>query len=93
MKQSPHNPDYRLISVTLNNKEFVYAEQNYTGGNPGLEIYYYAPEADHFHYSRRFKPNTVPAIYQLLFRKLKQCTSMCRPGHKLELSLSGYQSI
>lgn len=86
MIQETHNPHCRLISVTINNKEFVYGEENITGSNPGLEVY-------HPKYSRRYKPNTVPVIYQILFRKLKKMTAACRPGHKLTLSIDEFKQL
>lgn len=87
-----HNPDYKLISVTINNKEFVYGESN-TGENPGLEIYFYKEGTDHFYYSRRYPANKIPGIYSMLYRHLKALKKYCATGNKLSLDRIEYHDI
>jgi hypothetical protein len=94
MNMQKHNPDYKLISVTINNLEFVYGETN-TGDNPGLEIYYFNDNthaAGHY-YSRRYTANKIPGIYSFLYRRLKALTPYCATGNRLTMDALEYHDI
>jgi len=86
MKSAPHNPNYKLISVTIDNKELVYGETN-DGQNKGLEVYF--PK-----YSRRFEYNIkLPQKYIELWWNLESQIKNCLPGHKIELTNDEYRAI
>ena len=91
-KSVKHNPDYKLIGVTINNREFVYGISN-EGTNPGLEVYYKNPGETHHYYSKRFGAFDIPQIYFVLYLKLKALADQCQPGHKITLSLTEYQNL
>lgn len=74
--QQKHNPDYKLVSKTVNGIEYVYGISN-SGTNEGLEVYY-------GNYSRRFLK--IPIKYQSLFQELKGYSNKVNPGHNLNLT-------
>lgn len=93
MELQKHNPDYKLISVFINGKEFVYGETN-TGDNLGLEIYYQRGNSDKGHYySRRYPADKILGIYSFLYRHLKALIPYCPEGHKLSLNRAEYHDI
>lgn len=92
LKGTPHNPNYKLVSVRIQNKKFVYGETN-NGENEGLEVYHYKEGADHFYYSRRYSYIQVPIVYLMLYRKLKDQMHTVKPGCKLILTNEQYRAI
>ena len=87
MKTHPHNPDYKLISVLINGKEFVYGETN-TGENKGLEVHYLndGQISKGHYYSRRYTDTRkLPMVYNELYYWLQSIVKYCKPGHKLYL--------
>jgi hypothetical protein len=95
MNLQPHNPNYKLVGVIINNKEFVFGVDN-NGNNEGLEVYYKKSNdpAQHFYYSRRFTgPRNIPMVYNELFIKLKKMVAECLPGYKLTLELTDFKNI
>lgn len=93
MQQLKHNPDYKLIGVRINNKEFVYGETN-NGNNKGLEVFYYKGDAIHFYYSRRFSNSRlIPMSYDILYKNLESLINAVLPGHKLTLVNNDYSKL
>lgn len=89
-EQLPHNPQYKLVEVEIDNKTLVYGETN-EGKNQGLEVYYYKANAEHFYTSKRYEANKVPQIYNELYLKLQKVSKKCKAGHKITLSIQEYK--
>ncbi len=94
MNIQKHNPEYKLISVTINGKELVFGETN-DGKNAGVEVYYLTggkPANGHY-YSRRFVGRAMPMIYDYLTMYLEKLLPYCPDGHKLELEGTEYNEL
>lgn len=92
METKPHNPDYKLVSVKMQNKDFVLGISN-DGQNEGLEVYHYKEGANHFYYSRRYRYIEVPMIYLELYLNLKSQIADVPAGHNRELTVEEYREI
>ena len=93
MKLQKHNPDYKLIGITIQDKEFVYGE-TYNGQNAGLEVYYLNGDPKYGHYySRRFAGRKMPMRYDILAMYLAKLLPYCPAGHKLTLEGTEYQEL
>lgn len=89
MKLFKHNPDYKLVSETINNGsttiEAVYGESN-DGENKGLELYFFR-EGELGHYkSYRHLENSIPSKWINTYNHLKEFIDQVPNGHKLDIN-------
>jgi len=90
---TPHNPDYKLVSISQATKtgwiELVYGITN-TGENEGLEVYHHKPNELHHYQSFRYPGADVPAKYRSMFVTLRKHAREgdVKDGYKLNLGVN-----
>lgn len=91
MEQTPHNPYSKLIETNIFNGtsflNIVYGINN-DGKNEGLEVYYCKEKDGHFHKSRRWTTNEIPAKYNKYFAALKELIPNIKDGHKGNIEIT-----
>lgn len=89
IKQTKHNPDYKLVNVYIGRKELVYGISN-DGKNEGLEVYFYRDFIEGHYRSSRYLQINVPPKYRTDYVNLRSFVreGLVKDGHKLSVKLN-----